>query len=217
MDQNVPGVLRAFPAIRAVLFVWSTSAFHWFCTQSMTRWTLEGEGRKITAAHLEEFPQRSVDNAWAVFCPSVTTTAVATTSLSRRLLGQAAAAPWIVLNMTTYKNQSLVEWGSSRLDFFTMIHVATAEKGASLVSLNTPPSVMHQLYGEYEQPPPSIYWLDAAYLGRWPEFARSYFASTQEEDGWWERVIEHTEVNLHVLPASFDPDTQAPPATFWTK
>lgn len=225
MDQDVPTVLRAFPRITAVLFVWSPAAYHWFCTQALAHgpWGTSQKGpTRRQHADTAEFPQRSADNAWAVFCPVQSTRAsgakVASGSIARRLLGPAAAEPWILINMTAYGNASLAEWGpeGSPLDFFTTIHLATADKGATLVSLNTPPSVLTQLYGDYGQPPPSIYWLSAGVM-ELPEFTRTHFASKIDEEAWWHLVIERTAVNLHLLPDSFDPDTQAPPATFWKK
>lgn len=184
----------------------------------MTPWqkAATADRRKVD---LGEFPQRSTQNAWAVFSPTSSSKAgPGGGGLARRLLGPVAEEPWILINMTAYGDASLAEWGGGPFDFFTMVHVATVDKGATLVSLNTPESVLSQLYGAYEQPPPSIYWLtpDSPAAGL-PEFTRSHFDSRDAEEEWWHRVIRHTTVDLHRLPPSFDPDTQAPPATFWKK
>jgi hypothetical protein len=230
--DDIPPVLRAFPTIKTIFFVWSTEAYCWMCTQAMTQgpWCKLSATGKGAVVALDEFPQRSADNAWAVFCPSAgggggkKPGSYVSSSLATRLLGQGASAPWIIINMTVYGNMSLAEWGTGgHLDFFTTVYAATAERGSpALVSLNTPPSVLEQLYGDYTEPPRSISWLSCAAAGSngggaLPEFTRTYFSSCVEEDAWWARVIKHTAVNLHVLPPGFDPDAHTPPAQMWKK
>lgn len=178
---------------------------------------------------LGEYPHRSTDNAWAIFCPSLSSGgkkaggSLVSSSLATRLLGQGAYSPWIVINMTVYGNMSLAEWGTDgHLDFFTAVYAATAEKGSpALVSLNTPRSVLDDLYGD-RTPPQSIFWLSSSSEqtlspSNLPDFSRSFFTSALEETEWWSRVIKHTAVNLHVLPPGFDPDVHTPPAQMWKK
>jgi hypothetical protein len=118
--------------------------------------------------------------------------------------------------MTAFGDESLLEWKGETFDFFTTIYLRTLSKNPTLVSLNTPESVLTQLYGAYEQPPPTIYWLGQG-LAAYPDFTRSYFETLADEQEWWDNVVDHTQVDLRLLPPFFDPDTQVPPSIFWKK